>query len=326
MKHILDRFVSTSGLTAAELKLQMPYNLFRELLESCEKKLTSDEYMEALYFHSLIEKAVSFLKNREFNSADFIKEKLVKIDRGALHVDIRSGAECCYLACAAYEDYAKQHLSGAEDKIRNSFTHAITQHQTMPLFLTNLYEQNINLMRIFIKARREQEIITQVNALLNSLLFNQNNGAFFHQALVRLGEVEKTTWLHYVLDSFFVALSAGYREDAETQKRIFISIMKNVFDKAVEHETQNRHIINCFHIIHSYLTNDLTGYENYFDIHFESLQYSPTLLKRMILGSCVEWCEKHDSETINHPNYPNFVTILTQYNMGYQGHIQEAAA
>ncbi len=294
-------------------------HVFLELLTHFRPSLSTEEHMALFYFHSLCEKSIAYWRNRDFNSASIPFKKVNEIDRTSFPENVKEGVETIYLACAAYGDYVENRYDEAAGKIEKAVLHSIKQKDTMPDFIKSMYEHNLNLLRIHIRTRDKEKIVSLFSDLLNSLFFSINDSITLTPAIATMDEDQRLGWLHYILNNVVYSVQRTFENDDDTATAIFLDTLNNVFTGKPQAHSYAEKIQDSLKVIHKLLKREEDSYIQDLNEKFESITHSPNFVKKLILSSYIHWSELKGGDLSAHHNYSNFRKICANFGIDLPG-------
>lgn len=325
MNNFLDHFTSDDVLTTQKVSLRMPYSSFEGLIAFTRNEISTDAYMDLFYFHSIIEKCIVSFKGRDLHTGRYIYAQIENFDRNTVPHQVRQGVESAFLACAAYNQYATGKYKEAYDHLLALVPHVVEQKKLMPMFLANLYEQNLNMLRIHFRQNDPAKIGEKFTQLADSILFNINDAITFDKDLSALDTREKNTWFFYIMDSFIIGMNNTFKNDPEGKRQLYIHVLEHILEQDRLHPTPFREFIKGITMVLYAQKRDVDAFIKMAADEFDSIKHCPSLIRTLVLSRFVGFANEEGWDLQQHPNYPYFESVAEQYNVKLNGKVSNAA-
>lgn len=290
-------------------------HIFVELLTYFKETMSIDDYMSLFYMHSLCEKTISYWRNKDYNSGNITYSQVCNINRTNFPDQVKEGVETIFMACSGYKQYADRNYDSAVDKINTAIAHTFKQKEKMPEFAKALYEHNLNLIRIYIRTKDQDRIVSYFSRLLASLFFNVQHPISHSNELMALTEEQRETWVHYVLNNTVFALQRTFKDDESTAETIMKKTFETTFNSATGEYSFLKPIQQSLRIILAYINGDDNGYQDLVCNQFEVIRESPNFVKKQIIVNHLKWAEIHGETLSDHSNYNYFAEIAAKFGI-----------
>lgn len=290
-------------------------HIFVEMLTYFKDSMAIDDYMNLFYMHSLCEKTISYWVNKDYNSGNITYGQVCNIDRSNFPEEVKDGAETIFMACTGYKHYTERVYDLAIEKINTAILHTIQQKKRMPEFSKALYEHNLNLIRIYIRTRDEENIVAYFSRILSSLFFNIQHPDSHAMELMDLDDAQRETWLHYVLNNVIFALQRTFKREEATADRIMKKTFDAVFNAATGEYSFQQPIQDSLTAILAFVNGDNNTYLDVICNHFDVVRDSPNFVKKQIITNHIKWAENTGETLTSHANYNVFATIASKFGI-----------
>lgn len=318
MNMFLDHFTSPESLVTEKVSLGMPYSSFERLFAQVRQEFTKDQFLDMHYFNNTVSKCVNSWKKRDMNAGNVLFKKIENKNFEEFPERIRHGAAEIYHAAVAYYEYVEKLYDQAYARLVKVMVHIMAQSEITPQYIENLYEQNLNMLRIHLKTKNEKAIKQKAIDLLQSILFDVNEGEWLDDRVTKYTGHDKNTWIFYIMDSFIFGLDNSYPDDAITKRGIHKEVFGQLANRSKTTGTMLPEITDVVRMVSYGVKKESDRFVYHINTHFESLKRCPALLKKLVLSLYLEHAEEQRIDLEQHENYPHFETIIREYGLQKQ--------
>lgn len=318
MTEFLDHFTSGEVLKTQSVSLNMPYSSFEGLLAFIRKQVSKEEYLNLFYYHATMEKCITAWKGRDINSGLYLFAKIDQIDRSLFPQPVKHGADVVYLAGKAYYEYVTEQYDEAYSRLQTAITEIKAQKDITPEFVSNLYEQNLNMMRIHFKTKDAEKITAKALELLKSILFNINDSPTLDPSLADNTPVGKNTWFYYIMDNFVLGASTAYQNESEQRKSLYTSVLGELIREDSTNPCLLPEMMDGIKMIYHAQKGEMDIFNLLINAHFDSISHLPALMKKSILTLYLDWVGKAHTDIIRHKNYDHFEAVVYEFMLEHK--------
>lgn len=306
---VLDRFERPEVLDENE-RLR-GFHIFWDLRNHFHEELTALENMNLFYHYRSYEKCLARFRARDLHSGEFYFTEAQRLDR-ELPLSVRPGMESLFNAMVAYREYVYGRYDEAVDTLRYAIRCAEIQGETFPIFLCEIAEQWLNIVRVFVR-RHDQSGIQRESSLILSFLAG---GVYYDpQITARYLALDRNTHsqaLIHVIDSIYNAIVRMTKDNQEHIRSIYKGILEQLVPN-LHANPVSEPVGIAFRILSEDLQDQPETFLQELSVHFDKIRLVPRTLQRMLWQGFLRLSDKYDIALEDHPNYALFVSLMNRH-------------